>query len=75
RVSRPSLRSGGTRRAPRVGVIDQVVFAVGAVLSVGGLVVAAVVGRSPSRSLLEITYVVLPIIGAVVIAAMAWSRL
>ena len=55
--------------------MDQVVVAVGAVLSVGGLVVAAVVGRSPSRSLLEITYVVLPIIGAVVIAAMAWSRL
>ena len=55
--------------------MDQVVVAVGAVLSVGGLVVAAVVGRSQAHSLREITYVVLPIIGAVVIAAMAWSRL
>ena len=44
--------------------MDQVVVAVGAVLSVGGLVVAAVVGRSQAHSLREITYVVLPIIGS-----------
>lgn len=55
--------------------MDQVVAAIGAVLSIGGLLAAAFVGRSQSRSLREITYVALPIIGAVAISAMAWSRL
>ncbi len=56
-------------------MIDRIVVAAGSVLGVGALLVAAVVGRPRPRSVREVAYLAFPLIGAVVISILAWSRL
>ncbi len=54
--------------------MDRVVIIVGSLLGVGALLVAAVLTRPRPASMREIVYLVAPLIGAVVLAGLAWSR-
>jgi len=56
-------------------VIDRIVLAVGTVLAVGAVGAAVVLTRPRPHSLREVVYLAVPVVGAVVITALAWARL
>ena len=53
---------------------DQVVLAVGTVLGIGGLMVAALVIRPRPHSVREVAYLLIPLTGAIALAVLAWGR-
>ena len=55
-------------------MIDHIVVFAGTVLGVGGLLVAAIIMRPRPASIREVVYLVVPLAGAVALAALAWSR-
>lgn len=54
--------------------MDRAVLFVGSVLGVGALLVAAVLTRPRPASMRDVVYLVMPLLGAVVLVAYAWSH-
>lgn len=54
--------------------MDRVVLIVGSLLGVGALLVAAVLTRPRPATMRDIAYLVMPLLGAVVLVAFAWSH-
>ncbi|MBI5158483.1 MAG: hypothetical protein HZA58_10820 [Acidimicrobiia bacterium] len=54
--------------------MDRAVLVVGSLLGVGALLVAAAFTRPRPSTPREVVYLALPLIGAIVLAGFAWSR-
>ncbi len=53
---------------------DRAWVVVGSVLALGGLLAAAITNRPRPRSLREVLYLVIPLVGAAALVVLAWSR-